>query len=383
MTHQAQHSNSKPARVGWRHVWVAIGALVVAAPMVAMAMPAANAASAVVMPQRLADQLANCRDDLAAAKTAHAQAWAQDCVSAAAAAIAAWQKANPTPKPTPTATATASPSPTVPPTTTPPTPTPTPTPPPAGVGSFANGPSGGVGPASGTVLKTLSGQVQANTTYDGYALTAANLPDNTAVSGLTLRNCTMPGRTFSGSNLAITHCRITGGLSFSGSDHVTFSGNDVIGFVDDALHITSDSGPASDYTVSGNWIHARGSGIDCAAHLDGVQILGVAGASFMGNVIDLGHWISCSSDPGDGPLNGAFQIEVTQGPVSLVTIDANLLNGGGMIVRVYSGCTDVHVTNNGFGDDFQFAPGDTLYGQLGFVWSGNFIVSTNAPAPRT
>lgn len=86
------------------------------------------------VPQRLADQLANCQDMLEQAKTAHERAWAEDCVSLAERAIAAVPAPSPTlttapPTPTPTATApptptaTPTPTPTVAPTTPPPAPT--------------------------------------------------------------------------------------------------------------------------------------------------------------------------------------------------------------------------------------------------------------------
>lgn len=363
----------------------------------------ANAADVAVMPQRLIDQLSNCQDDLSAATTAHAQAWAQDCVTAARAAIAAWKKANPVPTGVPT-TAPGSPSPTtvpptptpspspsgvptgVPPTTVPPTatPTPTPTPTPPGVASFATGPAGGAGAPAGTIFKPLSGVPQSGATYDAYAIGGGTIN----ASNIVLRNCTLGEVVFTGDNITVDHCTIHGGVSFSQNHQVVFNHNNLTGW-SDCIHITEDgqngvpAGLADHFTVTGNWCHNPGlkAPDDCADHADGVQLLGVDTAVFSDNIIDLGPWVSCGSDPGDGPLNGAFQIENTQGPVLNVTIDGNLLDGGGYTFRAYAGTKLIAVTNNGFGSKEQFGPVTTLQATIG-TWSGNYVVATGAAVPR-
>lgn len=347
----------------------------------------ASADATPVMPAYLSAGLAECQAQRAVATTSADRAWANTCVRLAQRAVDAWTKANPTPTATatPTATPTVLPT-TVPPTTppaTPPPPTtvpPTTIPPttPAGIGTFETGPAGGAGVPPGTALVPLQGRLQANSTYTGVAIPASAL-GNVTVSGLTLRNCTLgAGVVFSGDNVTVDHCTINGGVSLSGGDNFVFTANDVTGW-DDGLHITSDSGPVVTVKVTGNWIHQPSP--TCADHSDGVQLLGVAGAVFTGNVIDLGHWISCGSDPGDGPLNGAFQIENTQGPVTGVTVSGNLLNGGGFVFRAYAGTQLDAVTGNGFGPDAQFGPADTKQATIG-TWSGNYVVATGAPVPR-
>jgi parallel beta helix pectate lyase-like protein len=262
--------------------------------------------------------------------------------------------------------------PTTPPTTVPPTTVP-PTTTPPGIGSFATGPAGGSGVPAGTTLTPLVGRLQANTTYTGVSVPASALGTVT-VSGLTLRNCTLAsGVVFTGNNVTVDHCTIRGGVSLSGGDNFTFTGNNVTGW-DDGLHITSDSGPVNTVRVTGNWIHQPTPA--CSDHSDGVQVLGVAGAVFTGNVIDLGPWIPC------GPLNGAFQFENTQGPVSRVTVSNNLLNGGGITFRSYSGTQLDAVTGNGFGPDDHFnRQSDTLTSRI-TTWSGNFVVASGAPVIR-
>lgn len=331
-------------------------------------------------------QLSNCQL-LAAHSTSSAQRTrAQQCVADQQRILALLVQVTPSTTPPVATTPPVTPSPTVPPTTPPvttppPTTVPPTTPPPttpAGIGSFATGPAGGAGVPPGTALVPLQGRLQANSTYTGVSIPASAL-GNVTVSGLTLRNCVLAaGVVFSGDNVTVDHCTIHGGVSLSGGDNFVFTANDVTGW-DDGLHITSDSGPVNTVKVTGNWIHQPSP--TCADHSDGVQLLGVAGAVFSGNVIDLGHWISCGTDPGDGPLNGAFQIENTQGPVSGVTVSGNLLNGGGFVFRAYAGTQLDAVTGNGFGPDAQFGPADTKQATIG-TWSGNYVVATGAVVPR-
>ena len=107
------------------------------------------------VPQRLADQLANCQDMQKAAVTLDEKAWAEKCVQLAERAIAAVPTPTPTlttAPPTPTPTATAPPTPTVAPTTPPPSPTTT-TPPPATTWPGA----ANTGVPDGTVLTAYTG----------------------------------------------------------------------------------------------------------------------------------------------------------------------------------------------------------------------------------
>jgi hypothetical protein len=354
---------------------------------VAFAFQPANAATTLDPIAVAQVQLANCQL-LAAHPTSSAQRTrALNCVADQTAILKLLQPqvtpsttppvaTTPPVTPSPSATPTPSPTLTVPPSTTPP---PTTTPP--GIGSFATGPAAGAGLPPGTALVPLQGRLQANSTYTGVAVPAAALGTVT-VSGLTLRNCTLAaGVVFTGNNVTVDHCTIRGGVSLSGGDNFVFTGNDVVGW-DDGLHITSDSGPVVSVKVAGNWIHQPSP--TCADHSDGVQLLGVAGAVFTGNVIDLGPWFFCGGDPDNSPLNGAFQIEVTQGPVNGVVIDHNLLNGGGYTLRVYAGCQGVHLTNNAFGRNAHWGPFDILKAGTGVVeFSGNTWLDTGgaiAPA---
>lgn len=355
--------------------------------------PAALTSSSTLQSQKdLAQAMkANCQL-LAAHSTGTQKQRAQDCVTDQNKIINLLNQATPSPTPT-TAPPTTTPPTTVPPTTlppttvpptttTPPTTPPTTTPPPPAT-SFATGPGGGVGPA-GTPTHSISTPLQSNTVYDGYSITNnGQVPAN----NLTLKNCTFTGGPiFSGNNITIDHCKFVGGVSFSGSQFVTFTANEIVQWNGDGLHITSDSGTASDYVISSNWVHVPGNPA-CTDHTDALQILGLLRATFTDNVFDSGPWISCGSGAGDGPLNGT-QISDEQGPNNAITYDNNLFNGGGILVRVYNaGSTNIHIVNNKFGNDFQFSEGDTMApGHLpgpGFVWSGNTNFYSGAAVPRS
>lgn len=232
------------------------------------------------------------------------------------------------------------------------------------------------GPAPFVVLKPLTGQLQSGTAgapkiYDGYTIPSGSLQGDLSVHNVILRNCVLAsGTVFAGNDVTVDHCTIHGGVSLSGGDRFVFTNNNVTGW-DDAVHITSDSGPVKIVSVTGNWLHSPSPA--CADHSDGVQLLGVENATFRYNVIDLGPWIHCSAtNPDEGPLNGAFQVETTQGPVNNVTIDNNWLNGGGYVLRVYSGCTNIKITNNQFGRDARWGPFDTADAGSGVTtFSGN------------
>lgn len=263
----------------------------------------------------------------------------------------------PAPTDTPTASPTATPSPsdtpTVPPTTVPPTTPPaTTTAPPVEVAG-PRVPINAIttGFPAGTTLTAFSGQPASNTTYTGRSFSAGTV----TASNVTFRNCSFSsGPIFTGDNVTVDHCTFTGGVSLSGGDNFVFTSNNVVNWHGDALHITSDSGPVNNVIVQKNWFHNPNASCN-GDHVDGVQLLGVNHISISDNIIDLGPWVSCSQDAGDGPLNGAFQVENTQGADLNGTITHNWVNGGGYVARFYQ-CQTFSFTWNQFGPTSQFGP---------------------------
>lgn len=336
-----------------------------------VALPA-GAATTPGVPDYLLSQVSACQADVAVATTLDDKAWAARCLSLAQRAVTAWQHAHPTPSAPPSATHTTPPA--------SPTATPTVTATPPAPASFTHGPAGGVGPLVTPTHMTSS--IVSGTTYDGYTISA---PGQITASNIVLRNCVLNGGpVFSGDHVTIDGCTIHGGISFSGSDHVILNRVEIDQWHGDALHITSDSGPTNDVSVQNSWLHNPGP-LDCADHADGVQLLGGAGSLFAGDVIDLGAWQSCGSDPGDGPLNGAFQVQTetnTGAVVNGLTIIDTLVDGGGNILRVYNASTDVHVVRVGFGNHEQFGPADTLSCTGTVEWRDNYDAATLATVPR-
>ena len=84
-----------------RTALIALAAALIVAGGLTFIVPASAAST---VPQRLLDQLANCRDAAQSARSAHQKAWAQDCIAAIQSAIDAFVAAHPTPTPTLTPT---------------------------------------------------------------------------------------------------------------------------------------------------------------------------------------------------------------------------------------------------------------------------------------
>lgn len=214
------------------------------------------------------------------------------------------------------------------------------------------------GVPSGTVLSSWTGgpnsSSASNVTYDGVNIPAPSGDDHWTFSGnnVTIRNSKITGAVwFLGNNLTIEHSEIVGGVSLSGTGTVSMTYNNIHDW-DDGIHITSDSGPVTDVTISYNYVHDPDP--PCGAHADVIQLLGVNGLIVTHNNLDMGPWFQvCGQDV----LNGVFQIESTQGPDTNMTISDNYLNGGGYTARFYA-CSNTSFTNNRFGRDYHYGPVD-------------------------
>lgn len=106
-------------------------------------------------------------------------------------------------------------------------------------------------------------------------------------------------------------------------------------------------------TFVDSYVHHLGS-ID-GSHSDGVQMVGGSNLVVRGNNFDMRH-----DEPGF--TNSQVMIIQTHSPIDGVVIDANWINGGGYSVQItdkgkgHGYPTNVEVTNNRFGRDYQFGP---------------------------
>jgi hypothetical protein len=236
-----------------------------------------------------------------------------------------------------------------------PVPVPTPTPAPTPTPSTGRPDATNTGPTSAT-LSAWAGSTSgydstSNMTYDSIKLPTPSAGYWTFTgSNLTFKNCIIGGGVvFRGTNIRVEHCDIPGGVSLSGTSNVTMLYNNIHDF-DDGIHITSDTGPVSNVTISYNYVHAPAP--SCGNHSDAIQLLGVNGLTVTYNTLNMGTWFQvCNQDA----LNSAFQIESTQGLDTNMNLSYNYLNGGGYTARFYA-CASTTFAGNRFGRDYHYGP---------------------------
>jgi len=266
-------------------------------------MPVANAEITSGPPQRLLDQLDNCRDMLAVAKTNADKTWANTCIRLANAAIAA--ATPPTPTPTTTSTQTASPSPTVTPTqtstptptpTTPsPTPTATPTPTPTNTGGIPAGfpnasNTGNIGPLTQMACPS-NGSI--NITTNGFILQNVDIGDcgidisaqNVTVKNIKAHSSWNDGFLIivrDGFSATITDSELFGeGLTTTSVEYIVFAPNATVNVQRNNMYHCADCVQSDHAIVKDNFIHdmafIRGTshvdGFQCNASCSGTQII--------------------------------------------------------------------------------------------------------------
>lgn len=397
----------QPRRSWW---WIPFAVLALVA--LAGASAVATAAAAPAVPARLTDQLANCQDMAAVARTSHEKAWAKDCATLAQRAIDAWIAAHPEPSPSisaspspvvspspsasmsPTATQPPSPSPTV----TQPTVTPTPSPSPTnqvdclhqlavcGFPNAANtGPSGTLTTSTGNLVVSTAGAVVENRDIRGCVRVEA-------------------------ANVVIRNVRITCPDGDHGGDYLRVRNNSTnLTLVDVEIDCLGGYGMGVGYggytllrgdihdcengghidgavTVRDSWIHALRGAAD--GHFDGFQFgQGAAGVVLQHNTID---------NP-NGQTSAIIMWDEADPQNRDVTITANMLAGGGWTLYCgrFGTAVNVAITNNRFAagvlvnGQWIADPGGPQYGSAnacnsgGEVWAGNVRDWTGDPLAAT
>ena len=265
----------------------------------------------------------------------------------------------------------------------------------AGVVSFPNASTTGV--PSGTVLKSVPGQVSSGTgwkfisssggyvsvTGAGAVLSGLSIPYNVNVSasnvtikndkitaagnyGISLRHTagvTIENSTVSGTNATSGRVQYAIDDIYEDSTGIVVSGNNVSNF--------SHGVQVSAGLVSGNYIHDPGH--VAGDHVDGIFDPGFAGALMISGNTILDNFTQTSAISLDASAAGS--------PVANKTVENNLLGGGGY--AIYGGASlgnttsNIVIKNNRFSQ--AFFPKSGQYGAIAYyapkgtgnVWSGN------------
>ncbi|MEV7966763.1 DUF4082 domain-containing protein [Sphaerisporangium sp. NPDC088356] len=307
-----------------------------------------------------------------------------------------------TPKPSTSATVTSQPS-TTPtssqtPTPKPVTPTPTPKPstpkpsltadptnqptvappPPAGAwpGASTTGPDG-------TALKSHKG---GEIREDGAVLDGMDFADSVDVyaDNVTIRNCRVITGGYWGiqlrnghTGLKIENCEIAGKGSSQLSVGVKNIGNGMITVRNNDIHDVTDGIVSGEGLIEGNWVHDLKS--YPGDHVDGIQTDATTGKLIIRH--------NTVSNPED--QTSAIMIDADLGPINNVTVEDNLLSGGGYCLYGGSGrsnpTTNVVVQNNVFSRSLNSKCGELGavahfdMGASGNVWKNNVWQDTGAP----
>lgn len=129
-------------------------------------------------------------------------------------------------------------------------------------------------------------------------------------------------------------------------------------------------------TLENSYIHHLGS--DAGSHADGVQMVSGENVTIRGNNFDMPH-----DEPGYNNSQ-CLIISANTGTVDGIMIDANWINGGGFSVNIsdkgngYGFPTNVEITDNRMGRDYQFGP-FSFGGGSPDVVSGNVWDDTGEP----
>ncbi len=186
-----------------------------------------------------------------------------------------------------------------------------------------------------------------------------------------------------GSNTMVEHTEVDGQSGNQDScvqgDSVTLNYVNIHGCVD-GMHV------GWNVTVENSWIHGNTTSIP-SPHMDGLQWIGCSSCSGApANWNDLVEHNTIF--PGNGAsapwTNSAVFIQAADGPVSGVTVDNNLLDGGGYTAFVnsqngYPTPSNIALTNNRFGTNAHF--GATEFQSPGPLFTGNVWDASGRPCP--
>ena len=182
--------------------------------------------------------------------------------------------------------------------------------------------------AGGTVA--TSGSVISDRHYTGDVLFTGDR--------LTLRNVRVTGNAaFRGDNIVVEDSEL-GALTLSGTAGVQVRRVEISGTPGhDGIHVTSDTGRASDVLIEDTWVHSPA--VTATSHYDGIQVRGVDRLTLRRVSMDLGPW--------QRQYNAAVFLEAANGGNRDVTLEGSRFIGGGY--TLYSFASRVSVRGTVFG----------------------------------
>ena len=177
-----------------------------------------------------------------------------------------------------------------------------------------------------------------------------------ATDNVTIRDFVIEGGRYNVYNNVFTGNPTTGLVLQDGElRNASSSGLAVSNTVAERLHIHHMGAdavkPFSNVVLADSYIHHLGS--NAGSHSDGVQMVGGSNVTIRGNNFEMRH-----DEP--GYTNSQVVILKTDmGPISNVHLDRNWINGGGFsvqVVREDAALSNIRITDNRFGRDYQFGP---------------------------
>ncbi|WP_250443506.1 hypothetical protein [Actinotalea sp. C106] len=201
--------------------------------------------------------------------------------------------------------------------------------------------SGDIADVTGrTSSKALTPMAGGWRTDSGVVLEDVVIDDDVTFAGddVTLRNVRINGEVIFRGDGAVLADSEVGALSLSGTTDFHGRGIEIFGATGrDGVHITSDSGRASDVVLEDVWVHSPK--VTPTSHYDGIQVRGVDNLVMRRLHIDLG--------PREPQHNAALYLQDAQGGNQDVLVEDSTFLGGGYVMYIFA--EDVKVRRSTMG----------------------------------
>lgn len=214
----------------------------------------------------------------------------------------------------------------------------------------------------GTVIEGL--RVQGRITVEASGVTIRNTLVETGGSAYGIR-IVSPARGVLIENVEVDNQDAGGiGIFFNGGSGVVRSANIHSG--SDGIRIQS-----SDVTIEKSYIHDLKR--EPGGHHDSIQIRSGDDVAIRGN--SLGPYVAMTADP----MNSAIQVgSLLEGPLSALTVEDNLMDGGNFTINGGDGVASGSITGNVFGPHARYGVRTSMSSAV--LWRDNVMLETGQPA---